>query len=139
MTNTELNAEGLLPCPFCGAAAVSGEIPHCGSEHNYAGCNDQDCLGYHAAFDFKTVASAIAAWNRRASPIEAPGQDMVMVPRSAIEWLMGEAPDADGKWFSEVEDATPRTMSLGTRRPLYWWRSHFRKLIAIKGAPNASK
>jgi hypothetical protein len=42
----------------------------------------------------------------------------VMVPQSALDWLFGQGPDADGNWF-EVDG----------NRPRYWWRSHFRKLI----------
>lgn len=57
----------LLPCPFCGGAGTSGEIPHC-EGHFFAGCADPDCIAFHDAFDFVSEATAIAAWNRRPAP-----------------------------------------------------------------------
>jgi hypothetical protein len=31
----------------------------------------------------------------------ALGETHVVVPKAALEWLYGEGPDADGKWFGE--------------------------------------
>ncbi len=52
-----------------------------------------------------------------ASPGTAP-ENHVSVPQSAIDWLFGEGPDANGEWFERPEGAHS-----------FWWRSHFRKLI----------
>ena len=46
--------------------------------------------------------------------------EWVMVPKAAIDWLDGAAPDADGKWFGDDVPAG---------KP-YWWRSRFRAMIA---------
>lgn len=48
----------------------------------------------------------------------------IPVPKIALDWLNGEAPDADGKWFGECipqSDVSPKRA--------YWWRSKFRSMI----------
>lgn len=45
-----------------------------------------------------------------------------LVPTSAIKWLMGEAPDANGSWFGD-EKAAPLDGQ-------YWWRTKFEKMLA---------
>jgi hypothetical protein len=58
-----------------------------------------------------------------ASLIETMGTEgMVAVPKSALAWLFGEGPDADGYWWSDDVYG-----EIG-KKP-FWWRSHFRKLI----------
>ena len=42
--------------------------------------------------------------------------------RSAIAWALGEAPDAEGKWFSDTPTLTAKTLGR------YWWRTHLRAL-----------
>jgi hypothetical protein len=46
--------------------------------------------------------------------------------RTAIMWALGEAPDADGKWFGEA--AT--TFFRGRPAP-YGWRSHLRRIAGL--------
>lgn len=48
---------------------------------------------------------------------EAEGWELV--PKSAIMWLIGAGPDANGDWFEKPEGA-----------PAFWWRTHFNKLRA---------
>jgi hypothetical protein len=50
-------------------------------------------------------------------------EGFIVVPKSALDWLFGEGPDADGKWFEppEIKD--------GERKKPYWWRSRFRAMI----------
>jgi hypothetical protein len=54
-----------------------------------------------------------------------------LVPQSALDWLDGSAPDADGKWFGECEPE-----NIGKYPKKYWWRSHFRKLISAAPKPD---
>lgn len=59
-------SEELKPCPFCGGAASL--IPS--ADHSTAceiGCRDDTCPAYECVWDVNE-SSAIAAWNRRASP-----------------------------------------------------------------------
>jgi hypothetical protein len=51
-------------------------------------------------------------------------EETIPVPKAALDWLNGGAPDADGKWFGECipqSDVTPKRA--------YWWRSKFRSMI----------
>lgn len=63
----------------------------------------------------------------RACLTAALAETHVAVPTSAIAWLMGEAPDADGKWFGECADAARSETGKYPRK--YWWRSKFRAMI----------
>lgn len=94
MTNT-LREKALKACPFCGADNPHVETPvrHAEGEDRlkllqpYVLCMRCGGIGPSAPTD----AEAIAAWNRRASPIEAPGQDMVMVPKEASPEMLESA------------------------------------------------
>jgi len=46
---------------------------------------------------------------------------------AALRWALGEAPDADGKWFGEV---MPEQKD-GERLPPWWWRKPLRKLAGM--------
>lgn len=41
----------------------------------------------------------------------------------AVRWALGEAPDADGRWFGELQE--------DERRKPYWWRTHLRKIAGM--------
>lgn len=51
----------------------------------------------------------------------------VIVPQSALDWLNGEGPDPDGKWFGDAEP--PIAPGKTPRR--YWWRTKFRELLGL--------
>lgn len=51
-------------------------------------------------------------------------EHMVLVPQSALDWLFGVAPDANGKWFGDDFG-----QQQGERIPAFWWRSKFREMI----------
>jgi hypothetical protein len=55
-----------------------------------------------------------------------------LVPQAAIDWLMGEGPDADGNWFGDF----PEGHHL---RPAgaFWWRKLFRQMIEAAPAPSS--
>ena len=75
----------------------------------------------------------VRTYLRRARPAASPStpEGYKLVPDSALAWLFGEAPDANGRWFSDAAElVAPLPRLLGGRPPQYWWRSHFRKLIA---------
>lgn len=61
----------------------------------------------------------------------ARDDEYVKVPKSVIDWLLGEGPDSAGKWFdesAEIEGARGR----------YWWRSSLQRAMAsqqLKEAP----
>lgn len=52
-------------CPFCGGPGIAHAHAEA-SDIKICGCEDPDCIGFHAAFDFDTEEHAIAAWNTRA-------------------------------------------------------------------------
>lgn len=66
----------LLPCPFCNGPAqiMSGA----------AGCHSVRCEGCSATSDDRSNREhAIAAWNRRAAPVQAPVAPVAVKP---LEW-----------------------------------------------------
>jgi len=65
-----------------------------------------------------THNTAKGSVNDLLSSLDAAGY--VVVPKAAIDWLNGEAPDAYGKWFGD--DVPPN-------KP-YWWRGRFRAMIS---------
>lgn len=68
-------------------------------------------------------ASDCAVHNAPALPVGACNCQ-TSIPTSALEWLFGEGPDANGEWFGADEDAAELRL-----RGRYWWRSKFRQLI----------
>lgn len=58
----------------------------------------------------------------------------VMVPKSALDWLFGEGPDANGQDFGESVMIEGVSL-VGKYKRTYWWRSHFRKLIKSASPP----
>lgn len=61
-----------------------------------------------------------------AAALSGSSAPVVVVPQSALDWLFGSGPDANGKWFGEVDDEGRFKPGRGA----YWWRSHFRTLIS---------
>lgn len=59
---------------------------------------------------------------------EHSNDEWVLVPKSAIDWLMGEAPDSAGYWFGEFPEGY---VPVGR----FWWRDHFDALIAAAPTP----
>lgn len=64
---------------------------------------------------------------------EKQADDVVMVPRVALDWLFGVAPDGDGNWFG---DTAPEPDEKPYRR--YWWRSKFRSMIPALSQSNGT-
>jgi len=71
----------------------------------------------HQSIALKHVLSALD--RTTLSPTE---EGMVLVPKSALDWLFGEGPDEDGIWFGDAE----RVAGSGA----FWWRTVFRRLIS---------
>jgi hypothetical protein len=55
---------------------------------------------------------------------------MVLVPKSALDWLNGEAPDADGLWFVDGD---------ASHNDHFWWRSEFRAMLSAHQADEDSE
>lgn len=56
----------LLPCPFCGGAALMEEIGDAiGGARKSAGCYTERCMGYQSTVTFSTHREAAKAWNTR--------------------------------------------------------------------------
>jgi hypothetical protein len=54
---------------------------------------------------------------------------MALVDQRALDWIFGEGPDRDGKWFGEtIGDGVPKLAGKYPRT--YWWRSKFRAMLA---------
>lgn len=66
-------------------------------------------------------------------PMEPPNQDGLRTEndqlRMAIRWALGEAPDADGKWFGEHMPE----QKVGKRHRPWWWRKPLRQLAGMSG------
>lgn len=56
--------------------------------------------------------------------LKTPGQDMVSVPREALEWLLGEGED-----FEPSNE--PIAVQEGYKRPQFWWRTEFKKRAGL--------
>lgn len=69
-----------------------------------------------------------------AQTVQEPGY--VTIPQAALDWLFGEKPDADGKWFGEYEDDILPSKTWIKRT--YWWRSKFRELCALPSTQDKS-
>jgi len=75
-------------------------------------------LGCDGIARHEACALATELTTRRAQSAVV-GDGYVIVPKAAIDWLDGAAPDADGKWFGDdAPEGKP-----------YWWRSRFRAMI----------
>ncbi len=66
----------------------------------------------------------ICAWDVLVEHRAVPGSDSVVVPREALEWLLGERGEFDP---SDECQAQPE----GYKRPQFWWRSEFRKRAGL--------
>lgn len=121
------DAEKMKECPFCKSKDYD---PVCDQNDDgswFVGClaHQEGGCGVHMG-DFTSKEHAIAAWNTRS----APPVDVVAVPKSALDWLYGAGPDANGQWFNETYDDELNYDSAFNRKTgKYWWRRHFRKLI----------
>lgn len=71
--------------------------------------------------EFRMVIDAL-----RLSAQAEPGY--VVVPKDALDWLFGEGPGPDGKWFGDtIGEHVPKLA--GKYQRTYWWRSKFRTMI----------
>ena len=82
----------LLPCPFCGGEA--GFCPDNSYGACYIGCNDEDCVVFHRAFDVWELGLRIDQWNTR----------RVL---GLVNWL-----DAEIKKSGEVTYSNPKCQAL---------------------------
>jgi len=58
-----------------------------------------------------------------------------LVPQVAIDWLDGAAADDEGKWFGDREEEAAHRGPHSVKRPAFWFRSAFRKIIDRVGPP----
>lgn len=73
---------------------------------------------------FDEIKTDVATAAITAYLVQAEKEGWVMVPNSALAWLFGEGPDADGHWFE------PPEIKEGERKKPYWWRSKFSAMLA---------
>lgn len=90
----------LQACPFCHGPAAAGTIEENGI--HFAGCADPDCIGYHIAYDFVTVAAAAAAWNNRRAP--PPRHDAALPTAAGNPPLPGTDGPRKGPAFPPLDD-----------------------------------
>jgi hypothetical protein len=62
----------------------------------------------------------------------SPDGEWVMVPKRALDWLLGEGPDEQGHWFGDGDDPAGR-------RGRYWWRTQFCNMLASAPRPDVGK
>lgn len=124
-------AEELRPCPFCGVRPERiREFTEFGVTKFSIDCQNTECQINVRTIYIANIDEVIKRWNTRAAPPEG----MVMVPKSALDWLFGNGPDADGEWFSETYDALKMLERLS-----FWWRPEFRKRLAAAEAQQEDK
>jgi len=63
------------------------------------------------------------------TPAPQPAAGWVMVPKAALDWLLGEGPDAEGHWFGDGPDVQCRD------KEAFWWRTKFRSMLASAPPP----
>lgn len=114
MTKPEIDAEGLLPCPFCGATPHRGltkmqhDQLHGEPFQRYRVWCPHGC----ANIDQMNEAAAISAWNRRAATRTSEAAEPVTVPERQQAWAaLRMIADAVGELFGpaasiESEDAS---------------------------------
>ena len=113
---TEIDAEGLLPCPLCGAAFLIAQEPHDNGfvagqwyiyhEYGPLGSDARNCpIDVPRHFDSR--AEAIAAWNRRASTSASEAEPVaVTIDREALRKRIENDPD-EGEIGAGFEMFTP--------------------------------
>jgi hypothetical protein len=125
MTPTDAQREGMEPCPFCGAGTT--EIQENGRVWNGRGYGEPSSVSVRHWCDpiegqpsrmiervGRDRESAIAAWNRRASPDEPGGQRLSIRLNGAgqVDEVFAQGADLhieqmnDGHWWMGVTDAT---------------------------------
>lgn len=77
MTKPEIDAEGLLPCPFCGATDISASNVGEDEDNWFVGCMNRGCAVNPCVFHPDSEAEAIAAWNRRAATRTSEAEEPV--------------------------------------------------------------
>lgn len=77
MTAHDVNADVLLPCPFCGGEAVLFDLEHDTAGTYWKVCcnaNADDCPADACSVDKPTREEAVAAWNTRAANADLAGE-----------------------------------------------------------------
>lgn len=106
-------ADGLLPCPFCGATEPIVETTHTQAAGWFPYCNRCECT---VDIAFATKEEAIEWWNRRAQP-------SAMAEWEAVpDGVYGDIEIAEGKIY--VRDIDDKGGVLYGVRPSYWSPRH---------------
>lgn len=111
-----------LPCPFCGTAATVRADSCDPAKPFFVRCSDAGCLGYETCAGFSEPETAIAAWNRRATPVREPAAKIANVigftKRSLIRGeLVALSLDAKGVFASDEIEFSPYSVPL-MRKPV---------------------
>ena len=101
---TNIEADVLARCPFCGGEAIYEEVAGARPETSAwsIGCGDPDCFGFQSMAQFPRKCEAAKSWNTRAFSRPVP-EGFVLVPKTATaeqikaadDWLPGDLP---GDW-----------------------------------------
>jgi hypothetical protein len=62
-----------------------------------------------------------------APAVSTTGEETVVIPKAALDWLNGTGPDDRGLWFGDERAGRPK----GT----FWWRSKFKRLCSLPPVP----
>ena len=91
---------GLLPCPFCGWAAIMREWTS-GMHYYRAECSNTEGCDCHG-LQHLTIGEAIAAWNRRAGDdtnVDTNADRIRSMSDEELAWFLGDEPP----YFSTYE------------------------------------
>lgn len=75
----------LLPCPFCGGEAVPDYCSGPDGPVYFFHCQSKDCPAWPNV-QGETEIEAIAAWNTRPQPAEAPASEWATAMSAATRW-----------------------------------------------------
>jgi hypothetical protein len=97
--------------------ALTSEMIRAVRDHDTTATDDRD--EWH-----RRLGWLICAWDVLIEHRSAPGGDGVVVPREALEWLLGERGE-----FEPSDAHLPQPE--GYKRPQFWWRGEFRKRAGL--------
>lgn len=104
------------------------------AEHYAFECDGGKLANCHDYIEAVRCFEHLAEYVQGSVPTSLAGQvpdGFRLVPETAIRWLLGEGPDANGNHFGDEE-------AYNVTRGRYWWRGEFRSMLSAAPQPTAA-